>query len=70
VRFFYHYNKPLSKQRGYPVISLHYSGQCHFLKGIRVEVPTWSKFNKRQPYYVMQGECERVKIARGIATVE
>jgi hypothetical protein len=54
-KFFYHYNKPLSRQRGYPVISVHYKGACHFARHLVCQVPARDKIRKRQPFFVMEG---------------
>jgi hypothetical protein len=54
-RFFFHYNKPLSKQLGKTMWSVHHRGKCHMVENIICEVPLESKTNKRQPYAVMQG---------------
>ncbi len=54
-RFFLHYNKPLSKQKGEHYWSVHWRNKCYFVKNVVCHVPTNSKTNKRQPYVVMQG---------------
>lgn len=67
--FFYHYNKPASKQRGKPVISLHYMKQCLMIDNIVCSVPTQGRINKRQPYFVVTGKASDVSIKDGIAYV-
>lgn len=59
-RFFLHYNKPLSKQKGEHIWSVHYRNTCFFVKHIDCQVVTNSKVNKRQPYVVMQGFAKEV----------
>ena len=59
-RFFLHYNKPLSKQKGEHYWSVHFRGTCHMVKNIKCELPTESKVNKRQPFVVMQGYAKEL----------
>lgn len=54
-RFFFHYNKPASKQAGRVRWSIHWRGTCYIVDHIVCFEPTESKVNKRQPYAVMQG---------------
>lgn len=69
-RFFYHYNKPATQQRGVPIISVHYDNKCHLVEHIDVQVPAKSKTNlKRSPKYVMVGYCNDVKIKKGVAVI-
>lgn len=67
--FFFHYNKPASKQQGIPVISLHYRGACHLVNNLVCEVPTKGKINKRQPFFVMTGKAENIQIEDGMAHI-
>ena len=70
-KFQLHYNKPLSRQRGYTVISLHVADTCHFVRNIDVKVPTKGKVRKRQPFFVMEGYAKKVVIdEQEVATVE
>ncbi len=66
MRFFYHYNKPLSKARGKPQISVHWKGACHFVDNVVINVPTWGRINKRQPYFVIVGDATNFDIEKGI----
>lgn len=59
-RFFYHYNKPLSKQLGKTMWSVHFRGKCHMVENIACFATGFSKTNKRQPYAVIQGFAEKV----------
>jgi hypothetical protein len=68
-RFFFHYNKPLSRQKGRPQISLHIGGRCWIVDNVTCRVPTAGRVNKRQPYFVMAGSCRAVKIRRRVAIV-
>lgn len=61
-RFFLHYNKPLSKQKGIHMWSVHYRNVCYFTENIECNVFTKSKLNKRQPYVVMRGFAKNLKI--------
>ena len=60
--FFFHYNKPLSKQKGFTMISVHVKDTCYAVKNIHCEVKTHGKVNKRQPYFVMKGKLKTLKI--------
>lgn len=54
--FFFHYNKPLSKQTGSPVISVHTRGACSMVGNVDCRVPVKGRIGKRQPYFVMAGK--------------
>lgn len=68
-RFFFHYNKPLSKQMGYVVWSVHFDKECKFVKAIDCSVPCESKVNKRQPYAVMRGFAKSVTVKDNVAYI-
>jgi len=61
-RFFFHYNKPESRKRGVPILSVHYKGQCMLTENLTISVPTSSKKNKRQPHMVITGQCNSIDI--------
>jgi hypothetical protein len=67
--FFYHYNKPLSQQRGVPTITIHFKGACHFVEGLTCTVPTKSRINKSQPRFVMAGKANKITIKNRVATI-
>lgn len=58
--FWFHYNKPASKIAGKPQISVHYNNSCHIVDEIECLVPTFSKINKRQPFFVMKGKYNNI----------
>lgn len=63
MKFYYHYHKPKSQQLGQAIISLHYNNKCHLIKGIKgleINVPTYAKINKKQPYFVMVGKASKI----------
>ena len=62
-RFFYHYNKKEGK------LTVHYKKQCHFVDNLICKVPTDSKWNKIQPYLVIQGYATEVKVLNNIAYI-
>lgn len=66
--FFFHYNKPASRQAGKPVISVHWKGACHFVDNVDVRVPVKGRIGKRQPYFVMAGRGV-VRVENGIAII-
>lgn len=53
--FWYHYNKPLSKKLGIPMMTFHYAGKCLSVRHIICNVPTRTKERKQQPYKVVRG---------------
>lgn len=67
--FFYHYNKPLSRQRGKPQISIHYRGACMIVDNIVLNVKTWGRLNKRQPYFVVVGKAKDITIDKNVAYI-
>lgn len=69
-RFFLHYNKPLSKQRGIHIWSVHFRGKCHFVENIDCHAKTESKTNKTQPFVVMRGFANTVNIVNKKAVIE
>lgn len=67
--FFYHYNKPLSKQKGKPVISIHYRGQCLMVDNLVCNVKTRGKIRNKQPYFVVVGKASKIEVNNGIAEI-
>ncbi len=67
--FFFHYNKPASRSKGKPVISLHYKDRCLLVDNIVCKVPTNGRINKRQPFFVIAGKASDVSIKDNIAYV-
>jgi len=68
-RFFFHYNKPASKQEGKPVISVHFNKTCHLVNNVVCECDTEGKINKRQPFFVMQGKAQKIEIKNKVAYI-
>lgn len=62
-RFFFHFNRQ-SK-----IMTLHFCGTCYQVVGIRCLVPCETKWNKRQPYLVMQGWAKDIEFEKGVATI-
>jgi len=62
-RFFYHYFKQKKK------MSLHFKKQCIIVDNIICKVPCETKWNKIQPYLVMQGYATNVIIENNIAII-
>lgn len=67
--FFFHYNKPASRQRGKPVISIHYKDRCLLVDNIVCSVETKGRINKRQPFFVIAGKASDISIKDNIAYV-
>lgn len=68
--FWFHYNKPASKEAGKMQWTLHYRGACHLIDGINCAVPTRSYPRNRQPLAVMLGKCVDVKIRNKVAYIQ
>jgi hypothetical protein len=62
-RFFYHYFKQKGK------MSVHFRNTCTVVDDIKCVVPCETKWNKRQPYLVMQGHANEVVIKNNIAYI-
>ena len=62
-RFFYHYF------RGKKAMSIHFKGTCYVVKNVVCHSPCETKWNKRQPYLVMQGFTNNVVIVDDVAYV-
>jgi hypothetical protein len=67
--FFYHYNKPMSSQKGRPIISVHHNNQCMMVDNIVCNVKTWGHIRKTQPRFVVKGKASTIEIKDGIAYV-
>ncbi|MEK6881654.1 MAG: hypothetical protein AABY22_18690 [Nanoarchaeota archaeon] len=68
-RFYFHFNKPLSKKVGRPQLSIHFQNKCCIVDKITCFVDTESKNNSRQPHCVMRGWADRIIIDKKEATV-
>jgi hypothetical protein len=68
-RFWFHYNKPVSKQTGEHLWSVHYRKKCYIVKEIQLLATAFSKINKSQPYAVMQGYATDVVVGTKGKTV-
>jgi hypothetical protein len=62
-RFFYHYNKQQKK------MSVHFRKKCYIVKDIACFRDTFTKYNKTQPYLVMQGFCSKVVITNDLTAI-
>lgn len=67
--FWFHYNKPASRQAGHPVLTVHYKGQCHLVRGILCGVPVRSRERSTQPHVVIAGRGT-VRIEGDTAVIE
>lgn len=67
--FFFHYNKPLSRMRGKPQITVHIGGACHVVDNVDCRVPTIGRLRKRQPFFVMSGKARHFKVVRAMAVL-
>jgi hypothetical protein len=53
--FWFHYNKPASRNAGHPVMSVHYQGVCLLVRHIVCDAEVYSRERKTQPHVVMAG---------------
>lgn len=67
--FWFHYNKPYSREHGVDKWSLHHRNTCYIVDKIVCNVPTFSKNNKKQPRVVMKGYASKVIIEDNTATI-
>ena len=61
-RFFYHYNKPLSRVAGCNVLTVHWEGKCHLVNNITCYAPTETHHQKNQPRCVIRGWATSVDV--------
>jgi len=61
-RFWYHYNKPKSREYEQPIMTVHYKGHCIHTKRIVCDVPTETHRRSKQPYMVMRGWTTDISI--------
>lgn len=59
--FWFHYNKPESRKKGYPQLTVHCRGVCHVVRHVECRVPVRTRERKAQPHVVVAG--------RGIVTI-
>ena len=64
LSFFFHYSKPLSREQGMPVITIHWKGKCLWVNNLICDVYTKGRINNRQPYFVMCGKATSIEIKR------
>jgi hypothetical protein len=62
-RFFYHYF------RAKKAMSVHWRGKCYVVNHVVCNVPCETKWNKRQPYLVMQGFADKAVIGDEVAYI-
>lgn len=62
-RFFFHFNKQTRN------MTVHVAGQCIPVRHVSCHVPVQTKYNKRQPYLVLQGFARLVEVHGEIALI-
>jgi hypothetical protein len=64
-RFFFHYHK--NKK----LASVHFRGKCYLVSppNLKCMVPCEGKENTKQPYFVMQGFAQNLKIKNNIIII-
>jgi hypothetical protein len=67
--FWFHYNKPLSRQLKKNMLTLHFEGVCHFVAGLDCEVPIKTRNRRSQPHCVMAGKASSITIKNEIAVI-
>jgi len=60
-RFWYHYNKPLTKTVGRTVMTVHFRDECINAEHIICNVPTETHRRRSQPQLVVRGWAEKVR---------
>ena len=68
-RFWFHYNKPASRKRGKPQITVHWRGKCLTVDNLKCEVPTEGHIQNQQPLFVVRGWAEKIKIKNQVAHI-
>ena len=69
-KFFLHYNKPLSQQRGCMMMTVHHAGVCHMVRHVVCSVPTRSRERRVQPRCVIEGLATAVRVEGETAHIE
>ena len=69
MRFWFHYNKPKSRELGRNVLTVHFNNACHFVTGLRCNVPISTRDRKAQPRCVMAGEATNITVTDGVAVI-
>ena len=60
--FWFHYNKPESRKRKKPILTIHYDKQCIFVENVVCTVPLKTRIRKSQPHCVLAGKgCVIIK---------
>jgi hypothetical protein len=62
MRFFYHFNKPLTQRRKDIWWTIHYQNQCVPIKGFECRVATHDRKRKKQPLAVVWGDARSIVI--------
>tara|TARA_Y100000310_G_C20687095_1_gene819741 strand:- start:1234 stop:1527 length:294 start_codon:yes stop_codon:yes gene_type:complete len=61
-RFYYHYNKIVSKKEGRSFLTLHYNNKCLLVNKIICNVSTETHNRKQQPHCIVRGWSRSVSI--------
>jgi len=69
MKFWFHYNKPESRKLGRNVLTVHFNNACHFVTGLRCNVPISTRDRKAQPRCVMAGEATNITVTDGVAVI-
>jgi hypothetical protein len=60
-RFWYHYNKPMSRRMGRPILTIHWKDRCINCDKLEIHVPTETHERKRQPRMIVRGFANTVE---------
>lgn len=66
--FWFHFNKPETRKRGVPVMTVHYKGQCLMVESIDCAVPVKTRARRQQPVIVVAGDGEAT-VTNGVAVI-
>lgn len=66
--FWFHYNKPESLRQKKNILTVHQSGVCHLVTGIKCNVPIETVNRKTQPRCVLRGKGV-IRVVGGFAYI-
>jgi len=71
MRFWFHYNKPLSQQKKQTMLTFHFKGACHFVEDfvVHTAIKPFLRKRKTQPKCVIAGDCSNIVITDGVAHI-
>lgn len=68
--FYFHYNKPESKKKNKPQITVHYNKTCYIVDNLVVNCKTYGRIRKVQPFFVIAGKTKGLRIENKIGILD